>query len=289
MVPSPPFTAVRRAVEIALTEDLEPLGDVSAALIDPGVTASARIVSREPGVLAGTWAADETIAQVGQGLTIEWDVAEGSAIGVQTQIGVLSGDLSAVLSAERTVLNFLGRMSGVASLTARYVEVAAGRCLIVDTRKTTPGLRALEKAAVRSGGGANHRGSLSEMVMLKDNHLAGVPIPDAVAEARRRWPHKTVEVECDRFDQVVIAVEAGADAVLLDNMSLDELGRSIDHVRSEAGGPRPCTIEVSGGVNLDTLDGISALHPDLVSVGALTHSAPVLDIGLDLTVEETSR
>lgn len=289
MVTPPPVTAVRRAVETALVEDLEPLGDVSAALIDPAVTASARFVSREVGVLSGTWAATETVVQVGAGLTLVWDVDEGAALDAQTQVGVISGPLAAVLSAERTALNFLGRMSGVASLTARYVEVAAGRCRIVDTRKTTPGLRALEKAAVRSGGGGNHRGSLSEMVMLKDNHLAGVAIPDAVATARGQWPHKTIEVECDRYDQVTVAVAAGADAVLLDNMDLAELTRSIEHVRSHAGGPRPCTIEVSGGINLDTLDEIAALEPDLVSVGALTHSAPVLDIGLDLTVEEIRR
>jgi nicotinate-nucleotide pyrophosphorylase (carboxylating) len=189
--------------------------------------------------------------------------------------------LASILTAERTALNFLNHLSGVATLTRRFVDAAssAGRARIWDTRKTTPGLRSLEKAAVRAGGGVNHRGNLSDWVLLKDNHIALFGIADAVKRARERWPARTVHVECERLDQVQEAVTAGVDAVLLDNMSPDEVRACVTVLR--AGDPR-CLIEVSGGIDLDTVAAYAAAGADLISVGAITSSAPTLDIGLDV-------
>jgi nicotinate-nucleotide pyrophosphorylase (carboxylating) len=170
----------------------------------------------------------------------------------------------------------------VATLTRAYVEAvraANPTTRVLDTRKTTPGLRALEKAAVRAGGGVNHRGSLSEAVLVKDNHLDGVSIADAVARARSQWPGRMVEVECDRLDQVREAVVAGATVIMLDNMGPDGVSEAVTVVR-DAGSD--ALIEVSGGVSLDSAPGLAAAGADLLSAGALTHSAPVLDLGLDL-------
>jgi nicotinate-nucleotide pyrophosphorylase (carboxylating) len=191
-----------------------------------------------------------------------------------------------VLSTERTALNFLCHLSGVATATRRFVELAIAAnpaTRILDTRKTTPGLRALEKAAVRAGGGVNHRGSLSEAVLVKDNHLGGTTIAKAVATARDRWPGRLVEVECDRREQVAEAVASGAGQVLLDNMTPDEVASCVSLVRDKAG--PGVLVEVSGGVSLETVGAFAAVGADLISVGALTHSAPALDIGLDLSVE----
>ncbi|MGI8753804.1 MAG: nicotinate-nucleotide diphosphorylase, partial [Acidimicrobiales bacterium] len=186
------------------------------------------------------------------------------------------GPLPSVLPAERMVLNRLGHLSCVPSLTWRHGDAAGGRPRVRDTRKTTPGLRALEKAAVRAGGGVNHRASLSEGILVKDNHLAGLTIPEAVTRSKQRWPGQACEVECDTLEQVVAAVGAGADMVLVDNMTPEEVGAAVGAV----GGRVP--VEVSGGVTLETIGAYAAAGADLVAVGAITHSAPVLDIGLDL-------
>jgi nicotinate-nucleotide pyrophosphorylase (carboxylating) len=167
----------------------------------------------------------------------------------------------------------------VATLTRRYVRAARGQARIRDTRKTTPGLRALEKAAVRAGGGTNHRGDLSDGILVKDNHLAGLSIADAVRRARLRWPGRAVEVECDTPEQVAEAVAAGAELVLLDNMSPEMVRRCVELVAGRA------LVEVSGGVTLDTVAAFADAGADLISVGALTHSAPALDIGLDVERE----
>jgi nicotinate-nucleotide pyrophosphorylase (carboxylating) len=197
--------------------------------------------------------------------------------------------MASIVTAERTALNFLSHLSGVASLTARYVVAATLRnpaTRVLDTRKTTPGLRALEKAAVRAGGGVNHRGSLSEGVLVKDNHLGSATIGDAVCRARQLWPGRMVEVECDRLEQVSEAVEAGATIVLCDNMSPEELGRCVRVARAHPGPAGGAVlIEASGGVTLESIGAFAAAGADLVSVGAITHSAPILDIGLDLLAE----
>ena len=195
----------------------------------------------------------------------------------------LIGPLAPVLTAERTALNFLGRLSGIATETARWVEAADGGARIWDTRKTTPGLRVLEKAAVRAGGGANHRLNLSHWVMLKDNHLTGTDIAGAVAASRRRWAGRTVHVECETLDQVRESLEAGADALLLDNMTPAQVASCIVEVRDHASrhGVRPL-VEASGGITLTVVADYAATGVDCISSSALTGSAPDLDMGLDL-------
>jgi nicotinate-nucleotide pyrophosphorylase (carboxylating) len=227
-------------------------------------------------VLAGRACATEAFRAVDGSVGVEWRSADGDKVGPGEPIAVVTGVLASVLTAERTALNLLGHLSGVATVTRRFVDAAGPGCRIRDTRKTTPGLRALEKAAVRAGGGVNHRGSLSDGILVKDNHLAGLSIPGAVALARSRWPTVACEVECDRLEQVESALDAGADLVLLDNMDPGEVAAAVKLVDGRV------PVEVSGRVTLDTVADYAAAGADFVSVGALTHSAPVLDIGLDL-------
>ena len=272
------MTAVREVVKRALDEDLGVFGDVTGSLVPPDVTVVAVLVAREAGVLAGRLAAAETFGAVDPAIVVRWAAADGDRVETGRVLAEVEGPLASVLTAERTALNLLGHLSGVATLTRRFVDAVGpgASTRIRDTRKTTPGLRALEKAAVRAGGGTNHRASLSEGILLKDNHLAGVSIEAAVALAKGRWPSLTVEVECDTLEQVKVAVEAGADLVLVDNMGpagVAEAVRLID-------GRIP--VEVSGGIALADVAPLAAAGADLISVGALTHSAAVLDIGLDL-------
>ncbi|MGH9279011.1 MAG: carboxylating nicotinate-nucleotide diphosphorylase [Acidimicrobiales bacterium] len=262
-------------VALALAEDLGPLGDITAALLPPASAASARIVPRSDGVLAGQPAAAETFTQVDPGLSIRWLAEDGDDLVAGRPIATIDGRLASMVTAERTALNFLCHLSGIATLTRRYAH-AARPARVRDTRKTTPGLRALEKAAVRAGGGVNHRGSLSDGILVKDNHLGGLAIADVVQRAHDRWPGRTVQIECDTVDQVRSAVAAGADLVLLDNMSIDEVAASVTLVDDR------CRVEVSGGVTLDNVAAYAAAGADLIAIGALTHSAPALDIGLDL-------
>lgn len=286
----PPRFAVVEAVERALAEDLTPLGDITSALLPPLLEATARFVVREPGVLAGRACAAETFRQVDVGVAVDWLADDGDVLADGQEIGRVSGRLSSILTAERTALNFLGHLSGVATLTRRYVDavaMAGTATRVWDTRKTTPGLRVLEKAAVRAGGGANHRGNLSDWVLLKDNHLALVGVTAAVHDARRRWPGRTVHVECDRIEQVREATQAGADALLLDNMTPDEILACIDAADAVARteGRRRPLLEASGGISLETVRAYAATGVDCISIGRLTNSAPVLDIGLDIDVD----
>ena len=286
--PPPPRFAVVDAVTRALAEDLTPIGDVTSALIPAELAAAASFVARESGVLAGTDCAEEAFRQIDATVEWQWYAADGARLESAQVIATVTGPLRAILTAERTALNFLSHLSGIATLTAQFVEAAGsegGTARVWDTRKTTPGLRTLQKAAVRAGGGANHRGNLSDWVLIKDNHLALLGVEGAVAEARRLWPGRTVHLECDRIDQVREGLVAGVDALLLDNMTPDQARICVDeadeHVRLH-GGRRPL-LEVSGGVRLDTIGALAATGVDLVSVGAITNSAPVLDIGLDIT------
>ena len=272
----PPITAVRDVVARALAEDLGTLGDLTAALVPSDATVDAAIVARADGVLAGRLAATVAAEAVDPGIALTWRAADGDRLGPGTVVATVAGRLAGVLTAERTVLNLLGHLSGVATLTARYVEAAGPRCRIRDTRKTTPGLRALEKAAVRAGGGVNHRGSLGDGILVKDNHLAGLTIPEAVATARAKWPGQSVEVECDSLEQVQVALDCGADMVLVDNFTPALVADAVALVAGRV------LVEVSGGVTLATVPDYAAAGADLISVGALTHSAPVLDLGLDL-------
>jgi nicotinate-nucleotide pyrophosphorylase (carboxylating) len=287
----PPRGAVVEAVARALTEDLTPLGDLTSDLLPADLMASAAFVVRQPGVLAGRACATETFRQVDEGVELVWSAADGDAVDAGRCVATVAGSLPSILTAERTALNFLGHLSGIATTTRRHVDAAraAGSARVWDTRKTTPGLRSLEKAAVRAGGGANHRGNLSDWILLKDNHLAHMGIDGAVAEARRRWPARTVHLECDRLDQVEEALAAGVDALLLDNMTPAEVSACValadDH--AAATGRRRPLLEVSGGISLETIGRYAGLGVDMISVGGLTNSAPVLDIGLDIEADPT--
>jgi nicotinate-nucleotide pyrophosphorylase (carboxylating) len=280
----PPLLAVREAVARALAEDVLPLGDLTASLVPATATGRASVVSRRPGVVAGRLCALEAFAQVDPALVVDWRLDDGSPVMAGSVVGVVTGPLRSILTSERTALNFLCHLSGVATSAHAYVEVVSAanpRTRVLDTRKTTPGLRALEKAAVRAGGAWNHRGNLSEAILVKDNHLGGTTITDAVARARQWWPGRMVEVECDRAAQVTEAIDAGAWAVLLDNMDPPAVASCVALVRAH---PRAgdVLVEVSGGVTLETAPLFAAAGADLVSVGAITHSAPALDLGLDL-------
>ena len=278
----PPRAAVVDAVTRAIAEDILPMGDLTAGLVPAGRRATVDVVSRDAGVVAGQACAVEAFAQIDPGVTVDWRLADGSVVAPGDVVATVEGPLRSILTAERTVLNFLGHLSGVATLTRAYVEAvrsANPATRVLDTRKTTPGLRSLEKAAVRAGGGHNHRGSLSDAVLVKDNHLGGATISEAVARARSQWPGRMVEVECDRIEQVDEAVAAGATVVMLDNMGPDQVADAVARVRAAGS---DVLIEVSGGVSLTTAPALAAAGADMLSAGALTHSAPVLDLGLDL-------
>lgn len=283
----PPVTAVREVVGRALAEDLTPLGDLSSALLPPDVTAAAELVVRADGVLAGTACATEAFAQVDGNLACAWTAADGDLVHARQVLGTITGPLASMLTAERTALNLLSHLSGVATTAHRFVEAAGPGLRVWDTRKTTPGLRSLEKAAVRAGGAANHRGSLSEWVMLKDNHLTVLGIEEAVRRAHEWYPGRLVHVECDGIDAVQQALDAGADALLLDNMAPEQARRCVelaDEHAALARRRRPL-IELSGGVTLENVRSYADVGADLVSSGAITNSAPALDIGLDMEVE----
>ncbi len=279
----PPIEAVRQAVARALAEDVLPLGDLSASLVDASSLAETAIVARAGGVVAGRLCALESFRAIDLTVGVDWCALDGADVEAGTVVAFVRGPLRSVLTAERTALNFLCHLSGVASATRRVVEAVAAAnpsTRVVDTRKTTPGLRALEKAAVRAGGGRNHRGSLSDGILLKDNHLGDMPITDAVARARERFPLRMVEVECDRPDQAMEAESAGAHIVMLDNMTPEGVAHTVRELRAAG---LEVLVEVSGGLDESTAPAFAAAGADLVSVGALTHSAPALDFGLDLT------
>ncbi|MFV0524095.1 MAG: carboxylating nicotinate-nucleotide diphosphorylase [Acidimicrobiales bacterium] len=285
----PPTADVRFLVERALAEDLTPLGDLTSSLLDPDRRATATFGARSAGVIAGTRCVEETFAAVDAGLRVEWSLTDGDQVGAGERFGRVSGPLATMLTAERTALNFISHLSGVATNAARWVDVAAGRVTVWDTRKTLPGYRSLQKAAVRAGGAANHRGNLSDWLMLKDNHLTDLSIGDAVATARSLWPGRTVHVEVETGSQVEEALAAGADIILLDNFSpaeLVDLVALVDGWATGGSSRRRPLLEASGGITLDTLDAYAATGVDLVSSGAITNSAPVLDIGLDVIPED---
>jgi nicotinate-nucleotide pyrophosphorylase (carboxylating) len=280
----PPQHAVRDAVARALAEDLAPLGGLTSALL-PSLLGEARIAAREAGRLAGTRCVTETFAQVDPSIEVSWSVDEGASVAAGEVLALVRGPFPSILTGERTALNFLGHLSGIATLTSTFVAAASagGAARVWDTRKTVPGLRSLAKAAVRAGGGRNHRGNLSDWLLIKDNHLGGIGITAAVDLARDRWPGRTVHVECDTFEQCVEALEAGADAILLDNMSPDEVMACVAAAEVRQGGQvRRTLLEVSGGITLETIGAYAGTGVDMISVGAMTNSAPVLDLGLDL-------
>ncbi len=274
---------VRRLVGAALDEDLGRGDLTSDALVPPDVKLEAVLRTRGAGTIAGLPIAALVFELVDPAVRWQALVDDGAAVERGAQLALVGGAARSILRAERVALNFLQRLSGIASLTARYVALTRHTTArIVDTRKTTPGLRALERYAVRLGGGHNHRRDLSDAVMVKDNHLQaiaarGLTLAQAIRQARGAWPHTIkVEVEVDRLEQIEAALEAGADIILLDNMSPDELRRAVRLIDGRA------IAEASGGVSLETVAAIADSGVDIISVGALTHSAPALDIGLDI-------
>ena len=275
MASEPLADLVRRA----LTEDLGE-GDVTAeATVPAGARARARLVQKQAGVVFGLDAAEEVFRQAGADgfdrLLVEGQWRDG----VPAQVALITGPARALLAGERTALNLLGHLSGVATLTARYVEAVRGAgAAILDTRKTTPGLRALEKAAVVAGGGRNHRMGLDDAILIKENHIAiAGGLSRAVELAAAARPELEVEVECRDQAEVAEALAAGADRLLLDNMD-DAALRAAVAARDGAGSP--VKLEASGGVNLDTVARTAATGVELISIGALTHSAPALDLSL---------
>jgi nicotinate-nucleotide pyrophosphorylase (carboxylating) len=272
---------VEEAVRRALEEDLGRAGDItSAATIPPNTHARARLVARKPGVLAGLACAAEAYRLVDGSVVFRAGKRDGDKLAAKDVIADIEGPARAVLAGERVALNFVGHLSGVATLTAAYVAaVAHTKAKIIDTRKTLPGLRGLEKYAVCCGGGVNHRFGLDDAVLIKDNHIAiAGGVAAALQVTRDSVGHLVkVEIEVDSLEQLKEALQAGgADAVLLDNMDAATLKRAVEMAHGKA------TTEASGGVNLETVGQIAESGVDVISVGALTHSAPALDVALDI-------
>ncbi len=276
----PPAFLIEPLLRTALAEDLGRAGDItSAAVLPPGLQARAALRAREAGRLAGIEAGLTAFRLIDPDSRCTIIKGDGADIGAGEIVAEIAGDARALLTAERTALNLACHLSGVASATARLVAaIRPHAARIVCTRKTTPGLRILEKYAVRLGGGANHRFGLDDGMLIKDNHVAMAGgIRPALARARAAAGHMVrVEIEVDRLDQLAEALDAGADAVLLDNMTVPMLTEAVAMARGRA------VTEASGRINLDTVAAVAATGVDLISSGAITHSAPILDLGLDI-------
>jgi len=269
---------LERVAFAALAEDVGE-GDVTTdATVDAAATGTADLVVKEDGVVCGLDVAEAVFRAVDPELRFERLVDEGAVVAADTAVVRVIGPERAILTGERTALNFLARLSGVATLTRRYVDAVEGTgAAILDTRKTTPGMRVLEKHAVATGGGRNHRFGLDDGVLVKDNHLRAAGSVAAAVERVRAATPLPVEVECDTLDQVSEALDAGVEAILLDNMSLAELRAAVALAKGRA------RLEASGGVTLDTVLAIAETGVDEISVGALTHSARSLDVSLELS------
>ena len=280
----PSREAIGTIIRMALLEDA-PWGDLtSQTLIPASATATAHLVAREPGVLCGEDLVTAAFTLTDHAVTTQFHLHDGQTFTASTILATIHGPARAILQAERVALNFVQRLSGIATLTAAYVAETTGtKARITDTRKTTPGLRLFERYAVRCGGGQNHRFSLSDAVMAKDNHLAilaassSATLTTVLIEARAALPHTThLEVEVDRLDQLDSVLAAGVDTILLDNFSLADLRIAVQQIAGRA------LTEASGGVTLHRLREIASTGVDIISVGTLTHSPRALDLGLDI-------
>ncbi|MBL0373730.1 carboxylating nicotinate-nucleotide diphosphorylase [Rhizobium sp. KVB221] len=280
---SPSRLIIEPIVRTALLEDLGVAGDITSnAVIAREHRSSAFIVARKPGVVAGLDVAELAFEMVDPALVLERRVEDGASVAAGDLIAEIRGPTRGMLTGERTALNFLGHLSGVATVTAGIVDAVKGMgAAIACTRKTTPGLRALEKYAVRAGGGMNHRFSLSDAVLIKDNHIAFAGgVAEAIRRAKAGVGHMVkIEVEVDTLEQLEMALSEGIDAVLLDNMTTDDLRRAVLMVSRRA------ITEASGGITPQTAATIAATGVDLISIGWLTHSAPTLDLGLDVNLD----
>jgi nicotinate-nucleotide pyrophosphorylase (carboxylating) len=276
---------IDEVVGAALKEDA-PNGDVTSEhLIPAEATAQAELAAREPGVFSGAEVFKAAFKLTDPAVKVEMKINDGERFEKGQLLAVVTGPARAVLTAERIGLNFVQRMCGIATLTASYVAKVAGtKANILDTRKTTPGLRAFERQAVLNGGGRNHRFSLSDMVMAKDNHLAvltrgGKDLTAELKRVRTELPKEIkLEVEVDRLDQIAPVLAADVDIIMLDNFSIEDLKKGVEQIAGK------CVVEASGGVNLETVGEIAKTGVDVISVGALTHSARALDLGLDVKI-----
>jgi nicotinate-nucleotide pyrophosphorylase (carboxylating) len=279
MIEPLPDLLIAPVLRAALAEDLGRAGDVTAqACVPADARLKAVFASRKPGVVAGLACARLALAELDPAADFRAAVNDGERVGAGDPLAWVEANARALLSAERTALNLLGRLCGIATLTARYVQAVEGTgALIVDTRKTTPGLRALEKYAVRCGGGVNHRFGLDDAILIKDNHIAACgSVGEAVRRAKAAAGHlMKVEVEIDGLGQLEEALKYGPDVVLLDNFSNDDLAEAVKRTAGRA------VLEASGGVTPETVRAIAETGVDVISVGALTHSVSALDIGLD--------
>lgn len=278
-----PGDQIDSIIDAALTEDTSQGDITSEILIPPGLQGKASILAKEEGILAGGEVAERVFLRVDPSLKIDRLIKDGGRIKPGDMIATVSGNVGGILKAERTVLNFLQRLSGIASQASRYTAETQGLAAkITDTRKTTPGLRLLEKYAVRMGGGHNHRLHLGDGILIKDNHLAalralGMSLKDIVTRAKQNAPEGLkVEVEVNTAQEAAEAAEAGADIIMLDNMSPDEMRRVVDSM------PGGVTFEASGGITLDNVRAAAEAGVDIISIGALTHSVKALDISLEL-------
>ena len=265
-------------VKRALAEDVGPGDITSLACVGADVQARAILVTRQAGVLSGMAVAREVFRQVSPAISVHELKSEGEAFEAGERLAEMSGPARDLLTAERVALNFLQRLCGVATLTRRYVETVAGTSArIVDTRKTTPGLRMWEKAAVRAGGGGNHRFGLYDGILIKDNHLRAAGGLTAAVQAARAAGHHLlkIEVEIDSLDQLEEALAAGAEAILLDNMTPEQMREAVQRVAGSA------LLEASGGLSLERVKEVASTGVDLISVGKLTHSAPAVDLSLE--------
>ena len=272
-------------IDLALREDLS-LGDItSESTVPAGRQATATMLAKQDGVISGMETAQAVFSRVDPTVIFEALVADGDRVTRGTPLATITGNARSILAAERTALNLIQRLSGIATVTSIYAERVKGtNASVIDTRKTTPGMRYLEKAAVRHGGGRNHRYNLGDAVLIKDNHLAAIggptPIRDAVLAAKQRAPHTSkVEVEVVDMAGVQEALGAGADIIMLDNMSPDDMRQAVAIIDGRA------LVEASGGITLETIGDVARTGVDLISCGALTHSAPSLDISLDFALD----
>lgn len=282
MIPPLDPHMVTAAVEAALAEDLGRAGDITtSATIPESAKAVAVIAARKPGVIAGLPLAEAAFRALDPSVRFESAVKDGTRVTPGDIVARMSGPARSILSAERVALNYLGRLSGIATATASFADaIAHTRAKISDTRKTTPGLRALEKYAVLCGGGVNHRFGLYDMVLIKDNHIAVAGgVRPALRAAKEKAGGVKIEVEVDNLDQLDEIIAEGADIVLLDNMTPDQLAEAVKRVGGRF------TTEASGGVTLDTVKAIAESGVDIISTGWITHSAPVLDLGLDIEID----
>jgi len=269
-------------IQLALTEDLGNAGDVTCrAAVEPNVQGTAIIEARNPLVVSGNAIAQAVFTSLDASIEVDVLVEDGETVASDAVVQRITGPLGALFTAERTALNFMQRMTGIATLTAQFKQALHGLdCAVLDTRKTLPGYRALDKYAVLCGGGKNHRMGLYDRVMLKDNHIAhwtrGGSLADAVQQARQRFPDLVIQAEADRLDQVSELLEARPDWILLDNMTQDQLRGAVEMCRGK------CKTEASGGITLETVRAIAETGVDAVSVGALTHSVVAADLGMEL-------